>query len=338
MRIGGNVMKKIDRVSESIFNAAGQLVLADVGASGESWDSYKAFENVADLLRFDPDIRAMEVMEGKNGRRIVTISAALVEDERPEVEFYLTRSPYCSSTLEPAYEKLARYPYRDLFIVDKKVSVPAISVVKALSESGFPQIDWIKLDTQGTEGRILRSVPEASFDRLLVCDVEASLYAHYKGADTIEAIHPLMIENDFWVAQMTPHHNLRIPPARAEEFNERYQGQQAKYYNVTRTKEPTSLEFIYVRTVEGALKRDYDTAALTRLFLCCYALEKFEYCLEVAQAIENAHGDASLAMAMREDAYAALDDRVKKNALDHYIGAVSGRVRCLASKFGRVQS
>jgi len=326
-------MKSVDSVSESIRRSAGQIVLADVGASGESWDSYKAFENVADLLRFDPDLRAMEVVESKSGRRIVTLSAALVENEHPEVEFYLTRSPYCSSTLEPAHDKLARYPYRDLFIVDKNMSVPAISLTKALSVSGFAQIDWIKLDTQGTEARILKSMPDTIFDRLLVCDVEASLYAHYKGADTIEAIHPILIEGDFWIAQMTPHYNLRVPPERAEELNSRYQGQRAKYYNVTRTREPTSLEHIYVRTVEGALKRGYDRAALTRLFLCCYALEKFEYCLEVAQAIEDKHGDAALAAAMRVDAYEALDERVTRNALDHYIGAVSGRLRRLVAKF-----
>lgn len=325
-------MNTVDRVAESIRRVGGHLVLADVGASGEYWDSYSAFENEADLLRFDPDLRAMEVMEGRNGRRIVTISAALVEDERQEVEFHLTRSPYCSSTLEPDHEKLSRYPYRDLFIVEKKAKVPAISVARSLADSGFSHIDWIKLDTQGTEARILKSMPTEAFDRLLVCDVEASLYAHYKGADTIDLIHPLMIESDFWIAGMTPHYNLRIPPERAEEIGRRYRGQKAKYYNVGRLREPTSLEFVYVRSVEGALKRGYDLSALSRLFLCCYALGKFEYSLEVAHAIETAHGNAALAAAMRADAYAALDDRVNGNAIEHYIGAATGRIRRLVAR------
>lgn len=282
-------MNNVNRLINFLESIDTCLVLADIGASGERWEIYEQLKPIANLLQFDPDKRDIrEVSCNLNSKRkIVTLNRAVVEAEVEEVDFYLTRFPYCSSTLEPDFEKLKHYPYAEWFEIEKIQKVPAITINKAIEQTSFNHVDWIKIDTQGTEFRILKSISCPILDQLLVCDIEASLYPHYIGADTLPPIHQMMIDNDFWIVEMRPHWNTRISKKHIEQIKQRYQGKNRKIFEYSKHKEVTTLEFSYLRTIEGCKKRNYSFEKFVNLYVCHFVLGAFEYCLEILFEMEK---------------------------------------------------
>ncbi|OLT61228.1 FkbM family methyltransferase [Moorena bouillonii] len=322
MQITKSVIKKLTEHNIS-------LILADIGASGDSWSVFKVLKPISNLLRFDPDLRDIREVKGTNEHRVVTINRAVVEQDCDEVEFYLTKSPYCSSTLKPDHEKLKSFAYADWFEVEKVVSVPAITLNQSLSLGNFSHIDWIKLDTQGTEFRILDSLPDKVFDQLLVCDIEASLYQHYLGADILPSLHDLMLKHDFWIAQMRPHWNTRISSNTSCELSSRYQGQDRKIFEYSKHREVTTLEFCYLRTIEGAKKRNYTFEQFLKLFTCHFSLGVFEYCLEILNEMDQSFSNSKTVEILRKETLAAIDKRVEKSKTPYYISALIFRLKSL---------
>jgi FkbM family methyltransferase len=322
-------MNKLNTVIQLLKQENISLVLTEVGASGETWDIFELLKPIADLLRFDPDLRDIRETAEIKPRRVVTLNRAVVDNEIEEVTFYLTKSPYCSSTLKPDFARLKNFPYADWFEIEKTVQVPAINLDRAIVLAKFDRIDWIKLDTQGTEFRILNSISQNIFDRVLVCDLEASLYPHYIDADTLPSMHELMLNNDFWIVEMRPHWNTRISANLMTKLTQRYQGQNNKIFKYSKHKEVTTLEFCYLRTIEGAKKRTYNLEDFLRLFLCHYSLGVFEYCLEILDSTEHLFGKSELVNALRQETLKAMDVRVLKSKLPYYIEALVFRLRRL---------
>lgn len=325
-----------DRLISFLKDNKISLILADIGASGDQWEGFGSLMPVADLLRFDPDLRAIQSVSTHEGRRCVTINKAVVEDSRTQVDFFLTKSPYCSSTLKPDLDRIRDYPYEDLFSVVGISSTPAISVTEALSLAGFPRIDWLKIDTQGTEFRIIKSLPTSLLKHLLVCDVEASLYPHYIGSDTLPEIHSFLCKEEFWVAQMVPHWRTRgtretqsrvaelIPP-----------GFQRRVLEHTSHKGPTTLEMTYARTIRGAQRAEMDADARIRLFACHHALGAFEYCLEIANGLVAEATTMDAGRQLAEIASESIRRRTRAAIIPYCLDALRLRTDRLLRKFAR---
>lgn len=318
-----------ERVLKILGKQKVSLVMADVGASGDSWRDFERLKSIADLLRFDPDQRDIREVNNPGGHRVFTINRAVVDDDSETVDFYLTRFPYCSSTLSPDFAKLKSFAYADWFTIESMKSVPAITLEKAIYQSNFGRIDWIKLDTQGTEFRILNSIPDEIFDQLLVCDIEASLYQHYLQADILPSLHDLMLQHDFWIAEMRPHLNTRISGEASQILGDRYQGQAKKIFEYSKHREVTSLEFCYLRTIEGARKREYSFDQFAGLFACHFSLGIFEYCLEILTEMEKSFGSSELINDLRKETYTSIDERVRRSKIPYYISAVRSRLKSI---------
>ena len=295
-----------------------RLVLADIGASGDVWEPFKCLLPVSDLLRFDPDLRAMHSIAQPDGSRCITINKVVVESDAATVDFYLTKSPYCSSTLLPDFERIRDYPYEELFEIVGKSNLPATTLEKALISAGCGRIDWIKLDTQGTEVRILRSLPAATMSTLLACDIEASLYAHYTGADVFPDAHSYLLSEEFWVAEMTSHLRTRGSRRTLDEV-ERSQGhgRRRRLFEYSMHREPTSLELTYLRTLRGVRKSGMDQNGLIRLFACHYAVGAFEYCVEIIGELASRGLSAVQCKELTEIAFSGVRERMRR-ATPHF--------------------
>jgi len=167
---------------------------------------------------FDADDRETEFSDQATStyRRRVVYHRAVVADAATSVGIHLTKSPYCSSTLPPTRAELGRYAFRHLFAVESQVTVPATNLSRALDQLGLDRVDFLKIDTQGTDLRILQSLPPALADKLLAVEMEPGLISVYEGED--KAWHALahMERNGFWLAQFDVRHT---PRAEAEWFD-----------------------------------------------------------------------------------------------------------------------
>lgn len=178
-------------------------VLLDIGASGEPpriWDPVAGW---ATYIGFDPDRRELhDVPDGRYARAVVVNQAVTSVSGQHEVGFYLTHSPFCSSSLPPDTVALADYLFSNLFVVESEVSVPAATLASVLAGLGVETIDWFKTDSQGTDLRLFNSLPDRVRAGVLAVDMEPGLIDAYHGEDLFVDVHRDLVRQGFWLSAL----------------------------------------------------------------------------------------------------------------------------------------
>jgi hypothetical protein len=187
-------------------------VLVDVGASGALPAQWKAIAPYAICVAFDADTRDFEVSESATGgyRKLFTLNRLLAARPSEGVEFFLTRSPHCSSSLRPDNAALEPWAFRSLFEIEKTVTIPAADLQGALAAVGVGRVDWYKTDSQGTDLRIFDALPSALITRVLVAEFEPGIIDAYVGEDKLHSLMAYMDQRPFWVTDMTIKGSQRI--------------------------------------------------------------------------------------------------------------------------------
>jgi hypothetical protein len=197
-------MKIIDRILQSPYFEKQPPVLIDIGASGGLHPKWQAIAAYSWCIAFDADDREFEMNEekNKNYKRLVRINRIVSNLPAGDAEFYLTRSPFCSSLLEPDGEKLQPWLFKPLFEVKKISRLPSVTLADTLQSLGIPYIDWFKVDTQGTDLRIYKSLPEVFRENLLLAEFEPGIMDAYKGEDKLYSVMGEMDKQGFWLSSM----------------------------------------------------------------------------------------------------------------------------------------
>jgi FkbM family methyltransferase len=273
-------------------------VLVDVGCSGAEQKIWRPIVEASTVLAFDPDERAIPDELYDSAKRLIMINKAVAtHDDDTTVDFVLTRSPSCSSTLEPALDSLVDWSFHDRFIPERRVTVPAISLNAAVAEAGLNTIDWIKVDSQGTDLRIIKSLKPELFDRLLAVSVEPGLIDAYQGEDLFWAVHRFMSENGFWLADI----NLqKFPRATTDSIAAmaRLAGLscETEVNNMLRPS-PTAVEALYLRTPKWLEKNGIGLQQTTISFAFSLIADQIGAAFDIAARLEKSgHGDVAAAM------------------------------------------
>jgi hypothetical protein len=143
-------------------------------------------------------------------------NALVAEEPAPATRFYLTRSPYCSSRLPPRTDRLADYAFAPLFDVERVVELQAVDLPSVLGQLGLERIDWLRVDSQGTDLRLLAGLGRL-VSKLLVVELEPGLIDAYEGEDKLADVLRFVDEHSFWVSALRVQGSQRLPSALAEE-------------------------------------------------------------------------------------------------------------------------
>ena len=106
------VTKNLD-VLQILHECEYNPILMDVGAAGMPPKIWEAISSKSIYIGFDPDLREMRESYQKEYLHSYTIPKAVSPKGDKEVLFYLTESPYCSSTLQPNGKELSNYIFTD---------------------------------------------------------------------------------------------------------------------------------------------------------------------------------------------------------------------------------
>jgi hypothetical protein len=179
-------------------------VLVDVGASDRLHPAWRRLVPYAIGVGFEPDRREITAMEtsAKGFKQWISCDRIVVAGTETLSPFYLTQSPYCSSTLPPNLAALSDWTFADLFKVKETQTLPATQLTVVLKSHGIAHPDWLKCDTQGTDLRIFLSFPPEVRRRVLAVDFEPGLIDAYHGEDKLFTILGAMEQEPFWIAQM----------------------------------------------------------------------------------------------------------------------------------------
>jgi FkbM family methyltransferase len=178
-------------------------VLVDVGASGGLHRKWKPIARHCVCVAFEPDERERQ-LERRHGdfRELWVVNQAVAERADSAARFHLTRSPYCSSLLEPDAEALARYALAPLFDVEGIEEVETVELRTVLAEVGHERVDWFKSDSQGTDLRLFVSLGEEMAARVLLVELEPGIIDGYRGEDKLADAIAELSRRGFWMSAL----------------------------------------------------------------------------------------------------------------------------------------
>jgi FkbM family methyltransferase len=202
----------VDRILRLPELEAAPPVLVDVGAAQGIHPPWKRLAKYSVCLAFEADERELESVtsEAAGFRRLTTHNAIAAERSSPAEPFHLTASPFCSSRLAPRLDSLGRYAFAPLFEVERTVELRALGLSAALAELGLERVDWIKIDSQGTDLRLFRSLSADLARTVLVAEFEPGIIDAYEGEDLLSDLLVEMRGRGFWVSEMTVRGSTRI--------------------------------------------------------------------------------------------------------------------------------
>lgn len=190
-------------------------VLIDIGASGGYHKRWKAIAPYAYCLAFDADDRKLDYVEKENSffKKQFVLNSLVFPEKKEAVDFYLTRSPQCSSTLPPDAAALKDWAYASYFDVEKKVSLPAMVLTEAMAKAGLNYVDWFKTDSQGIDLALFKSLPENIRNAATVVEMEPGIIDAYSGENKMYEILAFFNKAPFWLADIVIKGFPRMPGA-----------------------------------------------------------------------------------------------------------------------------
>jgi len=298
-------------------------VLVDVGASGKSPKIWKPIASLSTYVGFDPDYSGQPpVPEGRFRRIEILREACVAEATQADVGLYVTKAPYCSSTLAPDVKALSHFLFSDLFSVEETVRVPAISLAAVLERLRLDGVDWLKTDSQGTDLRIFLSLPTQIRNHVMAIDCEPGLIDAYVGEDLFAQTHSQLTLEGFWLSDLSLRGAVRMKTKNGRDLEERGIVRKGLLERTIK-KSPGWVEARYLRSLDwleaaGGSKRDY-------VFLSTFAVMdgQLGFALDVSREYGRRFG--------RDDIAAALEDvalrRIARTALGGLIGALAARAK-----------
>lgn len=288
-------------------------MLIDVGSSGATPLVWEPIAAHSIFVGFDPDLR--EIYETSEGHfhQSVTINEAITDDKgREEIALHLTKFPYCSSTLEPDFESLSGFLFADFFEVERTERVRATTLDAVLERLSLARIDWLKLDTQGTDLRIFRSLQDEVRSRVLAVDIEPGLIDAYLGEDLFADAHKSLTGEGFWLSNLNVGGAVRMSAGTLAEVTASHPDITREFVEAHLKKSPGWCEARYLRSLDAL--RESALTSREYLLLWVFALldGQLGYALEVALEYERAFQSDEVSRSMKDETIALVRHERRK--------------------------
>ena len=171
-------------------------VMVDIGAGGYPGGNtgHSRTNDSTQIYLFEPGAAAFKVLQSKyKDTPNYFVSNKAIFNKVGTLDFYLTKKKNCSSLLEPNE--------KDIFVKDRSdirtyeiVQVECSTLEQELGH--LDQIDYLKLDTQGSEYEILQSAGDL-LDRVVEIQCEVEHTEMYKEQKLENDINELLTERGF---------------------------------------------------------------------------------------------------------------------------------------------
>lgn len=153
------------------------------GANGFQPHWSRMYDNLHALI-FEPGEESYKQLEITYRDKVLASDFILSQDALSETggprTLYLTNVPTGSSLLRPNRDS-AFVANSSYFFPLREISVQTGTLTAALAKYNFPQPDIIKLDVQGLEYAIIKSMPQRLLQNICLYELEINLLDAYEG-------------------------------------------------------------------------------------------------------------------------------------------------------------
>ncbi|AFH50587.1 Hypothetical protein IALB_2884 [Ignavibacterium album JCM 16511] len=205
-------MKLIDKVLQHPLLEEKPPVLIDIGASENINSKWKPFAKHSICIAFDADDRDFSITSEENigFKKLYKINRIVSVNENNSQIFYLTKSPYCSSSLKPDLKSLSNYTFADKFEVISEKVLPSVKINRILKELKLDYVDWFKSDSQGTDLRLFLDLEDNIYRSVIVAEFEPGIIDAYINEDKLTDVINKLSEIDFWCSDFIVKGSVRM--------------------------------------------------------------------------------------------------------------------------------
>ncbi len=164
----------------SVLPDAPPLNLIDVGAMGGVSEYWRRVGKQMHVIAFEPDER--EYQQLKSSSNITYLPFALYQSST-DINFYVSKESGKSSIYKPNMEVIKDFGFVERMQTVQEVLIPANRVKtldQALKHNNIEGVDFIKLDTQGSELSILKGAQQY-LPHIFGIEIEVEFLALYQG-------------------------------------------------------------------------------------------------------------------------------------------------------------
>lgn len=260
-------------------------VLIDIGASGNIHERWKSIAPYSVCIAFDADSREMGYIAKENSayKKLLVFNSVVSSQKNSSIDFFLTRFPFCSSSLEPDLEELRHYEFAHLFKVEEKIKLNSVHLPDVLRELNITKVDWYKSDSQGTDLRLFKSLGDELCKKVMVAEFESGIINAYKEEDKLFSVMNCLHAYPFWMSGMEVKGNYRIPQDLFSSFSD---DDQKKIHRSLKTS-PAWAEVVYFNTLESEDLQTNRNLLLGWVFATLLGQHGFAF--EIASKIQQLH-------------------------------------------------
>lgn len=233
-------------------------VLVDIGASENMHKPWRRVAKYSVCIAFDADSREMNYVEKvtKDFKKLFVFNCIVSDQYVEKTDFYLTKSPYCSSILKPDIDKLKVWSYSDKFEIKGNEKIKVKNLPDILAELNLDRIDWYKSDSQGIDLRLFKSLSESIRNKIIAAEFEPGLIDSYIGEDKLSQLISYFEKENFWISDMKVKGSQRITKEHlSNSYNNRILNKLAQFSHKT---SPGWAEIIYLNSFESEFElREY---------------------------------------------------------------------------------
>jgi hypothetical protein len=261
-------------------------ILLDIGASGKIDPKWKTIAKYSICIAFDADDREMGYIEKESSgyKKLYVYNCIVSDNQNPELDFYLTKSPYCSSLLEPNNKALADYVFADLFEIENKIKIKSIELNSVFQQLNIDYIDWFKTDSQGTDLRLFLNLKDKFIENILVAEFEPGIIDAYQGEDKLHTIMTCLEKKDFWMSEINIQGSQRINPKSIDLY---FSDFQKKYLQELHKISPGWGEVTYFKKLD----KNFNKRDLLLFWIFAIIEQQYGFALEIAQQGKNIYAD-----------------------------------------------
>ena len=184
-----------------------ELYCIDLGSRAGMPDHWLNFKNNLQIDAFDPDIDADD--KGYKKENNVTWFSSGLAGKTGKADFYITNVPSGSSLYKPNPITLSKYSPKRYWKIREVKKLFFLSFKDFLIKNKRPSPDLIKLDTQGSELSILKSLNKKQLSEVLAIEVEVEFLELYSGQPLFRDIDTFLSLNGFELMDLRTHRSYR---------------------------------------------------------------------------------------------------------------------------------